>query len=96
MKKLAVSILILICLGIAGTAAVFAQGRQDRPAARGGRGQHWHHLALQHDLTKGIADAELTQQINQLGRDGWELVDVETFTRDGTTQKTVFFFKRYQ
>ena len=96
MKKLVISISILICLGIAWAAAVFAQGQQSHIPARHGRAQHWQHLALEHSLEKGIADAELTRQINQLGREGWELVDVETLTRAGTTEKTVFFFKRYQ
>ena len=96
MKKLVASISILICLGIVWAAGVFAQDQQAQAPVRAGRARHWQHLALEHNLAKGIADAELTRQINRLGSEGWELVDVETLSRDGTTEKTVFFFKRYQ
>ena len=33
-------------------------------------------------------------KINQLGKDGWQLVDVEASVKDGTTSKRIYFFKR--
>ncbi len=52
--------------------------------------QSWRHLAL---TSKGD-DEQLAQQINQLGSDGWELVDVEGFHSGGETVKTVYYFKK--
>ena len=54
----------------------------------------WEHLALSRDAAKGLADGEFSRQINELGMAGWELVDVENFTENGSTTKTVYFFKR--
>ena len=58
--------------------------------------QGWQHLALENDLADPANNQELSRRINQLGREGWELVDVENITKDGTTSKTVYFFKRSQ
>ena len=54
--------------------------------------QAWQHLALTQD-DDGLGDG-LGQQINKLGRDGWELVNVVPLTKDGTTVKTRYYFKR--
>ena len=53
----------------------------------------WQHLALTHD-GKDLGGGDLARQINEVGRKGWELVSVETYTESGTTTKTVFFFKK--
>lgn len=60
------------------------------PGARPG----WEHLALPSEGTAITGNRELAKQINQLGRDGWEMFSVLNEQRDGTTIKTVFFFKR--
>ena len=54
----------------------------------------WEHLALSRDAAKGLADGEFSRQINELGLSGWELVDVENFSENGTTTKSIYFFKR--
>jgi hypothetical protein len=56
----------------------------------------WEHLALSDDLKRDAANEEVGRRINQLGRDGWQLVDVEGIIEDGTTTKTVYYFKRQQ
>jgi hypothetical protein len=45
-------------------------------------------------LTREGTDRETSRQIVRLGDEGWHLVDVETFCREGTTVKTVYYFKR--
>jgi len=57
----------------------------------GVRPNSWRHLAL---ASKDQDDAQLAQQINKLGSDGWELVDVENFVAAGETIKTVYYFKK--
>jgi hypothetical protein len=94
MKKHAIAVSMVICLAVVSFAALFAQNAEpERPAAGTVR---WQHLALTHDAKQGATDQPLGRQINQLGRDGWELVDVETVTQEGTTVRTVFYFKRAQ
>ena len=51
----------------------------------------WRHLALS---TKDHDDLQLAQQINELGADGWQLVDVENFVSAGEIVKSVYYFKR--
>ena len=53
----------------------------------------WRHLAL---TSEDQSDPKLAPQINQLGSDGWELVDVENFQSQGETVKTVYYFKKPQ
>jgi hypothetical protein len=93
MKRNAVAVLVVICLAIVSFAGLFAQtaDTDTPPAAK----VTWQHLALTHDAKKAT-DQPLGRQINQLGREGWELVDVETIIEQGTTAKTVYFFKRPQ
>lgn len=54
----------------------------------------WEHLGLPHDATKAFSTAKLARQINKLGEEGWELVNVLNFQKEGTTTKTVYYFKR--
>ena len=53
----------------------------------------WRHLAFTVDAKDGRT-GEAARQINQIGSDGWELVDVESLTNGGTTTKVVYCFKR--
>ncbi|MBT7909983.1 MAG: DUF4177 domain-containing protein, partial [Verrucomicrobia bacterium] len=41
-----------------------------------------------------FGNKEFANKINQLGKDGWQLVDVESSMKDGTTSKRIYFFKR--
>jgi hypothetical protein len=54
----------------------------------------WQHLALQHDASKPFSTPDLARQINKLGEEGWEMVNVLNFQEEGTTTKTVYYFKR--
>lgn len=52
----------------------------------------WRHLAL---TDEGMSADALATQINQLGSDGWQLVDVEGFPlADSKGMKTVYYFKK--
>jgi len=63
-------------------------GREDPAAAR------WEHLALTHNGADVGSDRGLSTRIVRLGNEGWELVNVSTVAKDGTTVKVLFFFKR--
>ncbi len=52
----------------------------------------WQHLALTQD-DDGLGNG-LGQQVNKLGREGWELVGVTPLTKNGTTVQTRYYFKR--
>jgi hypothetical protein len=56
--------------------------------------QMWRHLALEHEGKDVTHSPELAQKINSLGDEGWQLVDVESTSENGTTKKIIFFFKR--
>lgn len=92
MKKLAIAASVVICLGAVLAAGLAAQNDESRAPADAPAG--WQHLAMPHDTAQGVGTPELSRQINQLGRDGWQLVDVEGIVKNGTTVKTVYFFKR--
>jgi hypothetical protein len=55
--------------------------------------QKWEHAAMTHNDSK-VGGADLSRKINQMGDSGWELVDVSTVVVEGTTAKTIFYFKR--
>ena len=54
----------------------------------------WQHLAFEQAGNIITGDPKLAKKINQLGNEGWELVNVETMVRNGSTYKSIFFFKR--
>jgi hypothetical protein len=56
--------------------------------------QMWQHLALDHEGKDVTNSPELAQKINNLGDEGWQLVDVESVSEAGTTKKITFYFKR--
>ena len=81
--------MILLCSVIA--MQVLAQdrsGEQVKPSAA-----RWQHLALTNVIEK-TPQNELASKINNLGREGWELVSVGNITESGTTTKNVFYFKK--
>lgn len=54
----------------------------------------WEHCALTHNSAIVGGDGELSANIIRMGNEGWELVNVSTVVKDGTTVKTIFYFKR--
>ena len=74
------------------TLALYAQS----PTADSASVQKWEHLAMTIATSDGPGDADTSRKIQQLGSEGWELVDVESLTRDGTTMQLIYFFKKPQ
>jgi len=81
---------------VAALCAVVAAGMwaADRERPQAEKPAAWEHLALQHDASRGFADADLATRIRRLGQEGWELVTVTNFAEGGTTTNTVFYFKK--
>ncbi|MHC4401068.1 MAG: hypothetical protein ACYTG0_15435 [Planctomycetota bacterium] len=92
MKPHTIALSIVICLGVFLAAELSARNAES--GATSGTMARWQHLALSHDTKKGVSDQDLNRRIIQLGNEGWELVDIENVTKNGTTITTVFFFKR--
>ena len=78
------------CLGIVFT----LRAESDTGAAASAKTTGWTHLALPRDSGLSLSDAEFASQINGLGAEGWELVTVLNFATNGTTSKTVYYFKK--
>jgi hypothetical protein len=84
--------LLAVALGLA-LLLSFTLSAPSQSPANAGR-QQWEHLAMTVDASDGPGDAEASRKIMQLGGEGWELVDVEALSKDGTTTKLIYFFKR--
>ncbi len=52
----------------------------------------WEHLALTHNGAD--LGGDLGTQIIRLGNQGWEMVCVTPVAKEGTTTKTIYYFKR--
>lgn len=93
MKNYSIIYLIGGALMVWLSAGLWAQNSESDPPLSSPR-QTWEHLALE-NLGAGVTgSSDLAKKINNLGDKGWQLVDVESITKEGTTQKTVYFFKR--
>ena len=89
MRKHAITVAVVICLGFFLFAGLSAQDADPDGPADGV--VQWQHLAMP---TESGVLKDVGRQINQLGDEGWELVDVETIVENGSTKKAVYFFKR--
>lgn len=58
--------------------------------------QQWQHLAFETLPQDAVSDPAVSEKIVSLGNDGWELVTVLNFSREGTTNRTVYYFKKPQ
>ena len=80
-------------VGLAVLGALLLSGHNGVSQAAGETSAEWEHLALTNDLKQDAA-ADVARRINKLGGEGWQLVDVEGVSDNGTTTKTVYYFKR--
>ena len=58
--------------------------------------QQWQHLAFETLPQDATSDPAVSEKIVSLGNEGWELVTVLNFHREGTTNRTVYYFKKPQ
>ena len=92
MKIPSIALWSMVCLSILLAAGLAAQNAESETTSA--ETTRWQHLALSRGAREGLSDAEHSRRIVQLGNEGWELVDVESITKDGTTTQTVYYFKR--
>jgi hypothetical protein len=80
--------------GGAGGAGAAGGGAGGTGGESAGQVVQWQHLAMAQKVGDKQSALEGGAQINKLGREGWELVDVEAFTKEGTTSQLVYYFKK--
>ena len=85
--------IVLSCLCVLLGAATLLQVPTNAAPSRTAAAKSWEHLAMTIDGPK-LSTPEISRKIIGLGNDGWQLVDVETYSEVGTTTKAVYFFKR--
>lgn len=87
------SIFICSLLAVFALATVSLRSTSANPTNRTVAAQAWQHLAMpvkgEEFKTEGVSE-----KIVELGTQGWQLVDVETCTKAGTTTQMIYFFKR--
>lgn len=89
---LKITFVVAIAAGLGLAWNLSAEDNTDREASA--ESPRWQHLALEHNTAKLGNDADLGRQINKLGREGWEMVTVLNFSENGSTGKTMYYFKR--
>ena len=52
------------------------------------------HLAFPTTNINEFGDREFSKKINELGDAGYELLDVESITKNGNSDRRIYFFKR--
>lgn len=86
---LLLGVIFLFCAVV--TMQGWAQDRSRPVSVTSGKG--WQHLALTNTIG-ATNERDLAKNINNLGKDGWELVSVGHITQSGTTTETIFYFKK--
>lgn len=88
-SKLAIAV-VVFCSFAAGTfCAVAAPQQQLEASAESAQRQGWEYMSIQ------LATWRVGDEVRRLGRDGWELVDVEAETVGSAASGTVvYYFKR--
>ena len=94
MKSTIAYLLIAIISVSLGITLWATETKQEEEAQSPSPVKQWQHLALPQDAENQFGDREFARKINQLGRDGWELVTVTNQSVDGTTTKSVYYFKK--
>lgn len=94
---LAVAGLLILVLGSAiaddKLPAEAPPGATSKPGvAAGVARKQWQHLALNFHFSEN--QQELAAKINELGREGWELVTVTESDRQGAFLRRTYYFKR--
>lgn len=87
MKTFRNTLVAIIAFSFAALSVVWAADRSSATPSEG-----WQHLAM--DAGSSTKDSELGKKINELGRDGWELVTVTPVQEQGSTAKFIYFFKK--
>ena len=86
--RITTTLFILAGIALLSGLTLYSQDDQASPL------RAWEHLAFEVPHETRLKDPELAEKINQLGNEGWELVDVESRTQMGNTTKMIYFFKR--
>lgn len=79
----------VICICAIVAAKVLAAGGGSDASA-----EKWQYLAFKSKIEPDSPTAEAGKTITKLGKEGWELVSVDSHSEAGTTTKTVYYFKR--
>ena len=79
----------VICICAIVAAKVWAADGGNNPSA-----DKWQYLAFKSKIEPDSPTAEAGKTITKLGKEGWELVSVDSHSEAGTTTKTVYYFKR--
>jgi hypothetical protein len=84
-KSFAIGVLLTITLVLGSGAKLTEQGVDSFPKE---------HLAFRTKSNDEFSDKQFAKRINELGNSGWELCDVESLQKDGSTTERIYFFKR--
>ena len=85
--------ILLIC-SVIGICAIVAAEVLAADNGSDASAEKWQYLAFKSKVEPDSPTAEAGKTITKLGRDGWELVGIDSHSEAGTTMKTVYYFKK--